>query len=89
MSKIFALLFISTMSITLGACNSKKDNKEVKLENYSIHRDDEFGGAYIDTSIDGFNKLGFKFGDSLDLSFSVVSLIKLFNIKTPSSFNLS
>ena len=58
------------MSITLGACNSKKENKEVKLDNYSIHRDDEFGGAYIDISIADFNNLGFKFGDSLDLSFS-------------------
>lgn len=70
MKKVFLLLFVSAFSISIGACNSKKDNKEVKLENYSIHRDDEFGGAYIDISIDGFNKLGFKFGDSLDLSFS-------------------
>ena len=58
------------MSITLGACNKKKENKEIKLDNYSIHRDDEFGGAYIDISIADFNNLGFKFGDSLDLSFS-------------------
>ncbi len=70
MKKVFLLLFVSALSISIGACNSKKDNKEVKLENCSIHRDDEFGGAYIDISIDGFNKLGFKFGDSLDLSFS-------------------
>lgn len=70
MKKVFLLLFVSALSLSIGACNSKKDNKEVKLENCSIHRDDEFGGAYIDISIDGFNKLGFKFGDSLDLSFS-------------------
>ena len=70
MKKVFLLLFVSALSISIGACNSKKDNKEVKLENCSIHRDDEFGGAYIDISIDGFNNLGFKFGDSLDLSFS-------------------
>ena len=70
MKKVFLLLFVSALSLSIGACNSKKDNKEVKLENYSIHRDDEFGGAYIDISIDDFNNLGFKFGDSLDLSFS-------------------
>ena len=70
MKKVFLLLFVGALSISIGACNSKKDNREAKLENYSIHRDDEFGGAYIDISIDGFNKLGFKFGDSLDLSFS-------------------
>ena len=70
MKKVFLLLFVSALSISIGACNSKKDNKEVKLENCSIHRDDEFGGAYIDISIADFNNLGFKFGDSLDLSFS-------------------
>ena len=70
MKKVFLLLFVSALSISIGACNSKKDNKEVKLENCSIHRDDEFGGAYIDISITDFNNLGFKFGDSLDLSFS-------------------
>ena len=70
MKKAFLLLFVSALSLSIGACNYKKDNKEVKLENCSIHRDDEFGGAYIDISIDGFNNLGFKFGDSLDLSFS-------------------
>ena len=70
MKKVFLLLFVGALSISIGACNSKKDNKEVKLENCSIHRDDEFGGAYIDISIADFNNLGFKFGDSLDLSFS-------------------
>ena len=70
MKKVFLLLFVSALSISIGACNSKKDNNGVKLENCSIHRDDEFGGAYIDISIADFNNLGFKFGDSLDLSFS-------------------
>ncbi|MBO4667490.1 MAG: tyrosine-protein phosphatase [Bacilli bacterium] len=66
-------LIVSVLSIALsiGAC-SKKDNdkKEPKLENYSIHHDDEFGGAYIDISRDEFNKLGFAFGDSIDITFS-------------------
>ena len=70
MKKVFLLLFVSALSISIGACNSKKDNKDIKLENCSIHRDDEFGGAYIDISIADFNNLGFRFGDSLDLSFS-------------------
>ena len=65
MKKVFLLLFVSALSISIGACNSREDNKEVKLENCSIHRDDEFGGAYIDISIADFNNLGFKFGDSV------------------------
>ncbi len=56
------------MIFSLCGCNQKP--KETKLNNCSIHHDDEFGGAYIDISISGFNKLGFAFGDSLDLSFS-------------------
>ena len=59
MKKVFLLLFVSALSISIGACNSKKENKEIKLENCSIHRDDEFGGAYIDISITDFNNLGY------------------------------
>ena len=70
-----SLILLSTLFITLSitACD-KKNNSSINnspiLDNYSIHRDDEFGGAYIDISIAEFNNLGFKFGDSVDLSFS-------------------
>lgn len=70
------ILILPTLLVTLsiGACNKQDNNKkqsdEPILKEYSIHRDDEFGGAYIDISIEDFNELGFKFGDSLDLTFS-------------------
>ena len=32
--------------------------------------DDAFGGVYIDKTIDEFNKLGFNYGDSVDVKFS-------------------
>lgn len=67
------LLAVSTLvaitSFSLCGCNNNS-NKQPILENNAIHRDDEFGGAYIDISIDNFNKLGFKYGDSLNLTFS-------------------
>ena len=66
-------LIVSALSIALsiGACSKNgNDKKEPKLENSSIHHDDEFGGAYIDISRDDFNKLGFAFGDSIDITFS-------------------
>ena len=66
-------LIVSLISITfsISGCNNKKeDNKKPILDSYSIHHDDEFGGAYIDISRDDFNKLGFAFGDSIDISFS-------------------
>lgn len=58
------------MVLSISGCkkeeqSNKQEAKEVILENYSIHRDEEFGGAYIDISIQGFNKLSFKFGDSV------------------------
>lgn len=66
MEKI-VLLFTSVLSLTtISACQ----NKNPILKNNKIHRDEEFGGAYIDISIESFNNLGFKFGDSLDLEFS-------------------
>ena len=76
MKKSLILLSTLMMSLCITGCkkeNSSNSNKQETspiLNNYSIHRDDEFGGAYIDISIADFNALGFKFGDSLDLSFS-------------------
>ena len=60
------LLSITTCLVftSLTACS-----KSPVLKDYSIHHDDEFGGAYIDISIADFNNLGFKFGDSVNLSF--------------------
>ena len=70
-SKSALIVSVLSIALSIGAC-SKKDNdkKEPKLENSSIHHDDEFGGAYIDISRDEFNKLGFAFGDSIDITFS-------------------
>ena len=73
-----SLILLSTLMMSLCVTGCKKDNSSNSskeetspiLNSYSIHRDDEFGGAYIDISIAEFNNLGFKFGDSLDLSFS-------------------
>ena len=61
MKKLFAFLGTVILATSITGCNKK--SKEPLLENYSIHRDAEFGGAYIDTSIQSFNDLGFKFGD--------------------------
>ena len=66
MKKLFTLLSAIVLSISISGCAKSAP----VLKNCSIHRDDEFGGAYIDISIPDFNKLGFKYGDSLDLVFS-------------------
>ena len=73
-----SLVILSTLfiAISITGCNKKSSSPSSQvdttpiLKDYSIHRDEEFGGAYIDISIQDFNNLGFKFGDSVDLSFS-------------------
>ena len=66
MKKIVILLSALIATCSLAGCAKKVP----ELNSCAIHRDDEFGGAYIDIGISEFNKLGFKFGDSLDLTFS-------------------
>ena len=64
------LIFPIVLSVfSFTACN-KKQEKPHKLENCAIHHDDEFGGAYINISIQKFNDLGFAFGDSVNLTFT-------------------
>ena len=73
MKKLFTLFSALILSATLSGCKGKNKIPEAKdpiLENCSIARDEKFGGALIKISIDDFNNLGFKFGDSLDLFFS-------------------
>ena len=64
------LYLVSTALIIplLGGCPA--NNKEVYINELPIHHDDEFGGAFIEISIERFNYMGFTFGDSLDLEFS-------------------
>lgn len=60
---------VASTTFSLCGCNPGQSKTPI-LENNAIHHDDEFGGAYIDISIDSFNKLGFKFGDSVNLEFT-------------------
>lgn len=40
------------------------------LESAGIMHEEEFGGVYIDRTIEQFNDLGFEYGDSVDIKFS-------------------
>ena len=57
--------------------NNIKKNVEDRIHAYEITvsdrkviKEEEFGGVYIDLTIDEFNKLGFEYGDSVDITFS-------------------
>ena len=70
MKKITVFLMTLTCTVCLAGCQSNAKKKEAILENYSIHHDDEFGGAYINIGAEEFNALGFAYGDSVDISFT-------------------
>ncbi len=64
---LIALILVLCMG--LAACSGKKQ-EEPKLEGCAIQHEPEFGGVYIEMSIDDFNSLGFKYGDSVKIVFS-------------------
>ena len=70
MKKIVPFLILASSLCCLSSCDASGRSGQPILEGYSIHHDDEFGGAYIDISIEEFNKKGFAFGDSISLSFA-------------------
>jgi hypothetical protein len=49
-----------------GGCSA---DKSVTTGEIGVVRDEEFGNVYIELTIDEFNKLGFAFGDSVNVSF--------------------
>ena len=61
------IVLVILMVIILAIVNSYK--KPI-LDNYEILHDEKFGGVYVKLSIDDFNKLGFSYGDSVDVVFS-------------------
>lgn len=67
-SFMFALFLLTPVFIT--GCQKNKESNDVQLLNCSIEHEDEFGGVYIKTTIENFNKLGFEYGDSVNITFS-------------------
>ena len=57
-------------NIKKGLLENKNTNQDLKIENYDIVHETKFGGVYVKMTIDDFNKLGFKYGDSVNVKFS-------------------
>ena len=71
---ILVLLLIQL--IVLTGCTQEKEEtvpqeeeKVIEIRNYPIEHEMEFGGIYIQIDIDDFNKLGFSYGDSVNVEF--------------------
>ena len=61
------LILLAGLTLFLASCGK---NSGPELKNCSIIHETEFGGIYIQKTIDEFNALGFSYGDSVDIRFS-------------------
>lgn len=64
---IILLMTLATILLSFAGCNR---DKTPSIKGYAVEHETEFGGIYIKITIDDFNKLGFTFGDSVDVTFS-------------------
>ena len=65
---VASVLIVAIPFVVLYAKDNKKGT--AKLLDCKIEHELEFGGLYVKISIADFNKLGFEFGDSVNIHFS-------------------
>lgn len=53
----------------LSGCAAKSGGGQITTGEIGVIKDDDYGGTYIDESIDAFLDLGFEFGDSVNVAF--------------------
>ena len=78
-TRVTALLILFCLFLTvLCGCGNNSSNNDgstndtaqtVTTGEIGVLEDDEYGGVFIDITIDEFNALGFAFGDSVDITF--------------------
>ncbi|MBQ4011916.1 MAG: tyrosine-protein phosphatase [Erysipelotrichales bacterium] len=73
-TKCTAVLLALLMTLAFTSCKDRKDPDPApdvpSMTDYEVEHELEFGGVYIKITIDDFNKLGFTYGDSVDVEFS-------------------
>ena len=69
LSLILALATVAGI-FSMSACQKDEPEAAALLENCGIIHEPEFGGVYIKNTIDEFNALGAKYGDSVTVEFS-------------------
>ena len=66
---LFLITVLAGSMLLFGGCGSKRAPYAAVSGRGLIH-EEEFGGVYIDLTIEDFNALGFAYGDSVDIEFS-------------------
>lgn len=67
------LAVLLCFAVLLCGCqqsNKESESKTITTSKCGVLHDTESGGVFIKITIDEFNKLGFRYGDSVDISFS-------------------
>ncbi len=70
--RVAAILLIASLlcaALTAG-CQKKQEDPAPQATGLGILHEEEFGGVYVDLSIEDFNALGFAYGDAVDVTFS-------------------
>ena len=66
--KLLTLLLLLCLAMSLSGCKTQAVIPEAK--GLPLQHEPEFGGIYLEMTIDDFNKLGFSYGDSVKVTFS-------------------
>ena len=65
-----AIALALALLLALAACGAKQSASEPSASGLKVMHEEEFGGVYIDLTIDAFNDLGFVYGDGVTITFS-------------------
>ena len=68
--RVTTVIFAMMLLFSLTACKKESTPKTPEVSDLPIQHETEFGGVYIEITIDDFNALGFEFGDSVDVTFT-------------------
>ena len=72
-SKLLSILLSGILFVVpffVAGCSCDNSSNNLQLANCGIIHEQEFGGVYIKSTIEDFNELGFKYGDSVNVKFS-------------------
>jgi len=67
--KLLCVLLALSLLLSFAACGKKDAGAEAAV-NLSLIHEPEFGGVYLTMTIDDFNALGYRYGDSVRVEFS-------------------
>ncbi len=66
---LLLIVFLLFCALTTG-CAKKQSSLAPQAVDRAITHEEEFGGVYVDLTIEEFNQLGFAYGDAVDVAFS-------------------